>query len=83
MLASLPVVATRASAVPEIVADGETGVLVEPGDVSGVESAVTALLADRERRARLGEAGRRRALAEFSVGRMADRTVEVYEAALR
>ena len=36
MLAALPVVATRVSAVPEVVVDGETGALVEAGDVDGV-----------------------------------------------
>ena len=50
MLASLPVVATRVSAVPEVVVDGETGVLVEPGDVAGVAAALASLLADRSAR---------------------------------
>jgi glycosyltransferase involved in cell wall biosynthesis len=61
MLSSLPVVATRASAVPEIVADGETGVLVEPGDVDGVARALVDLLRNEERRRELGAAGLRRA----------------------
>ena len=74
MLAGLPVVATRVSAVPEVVADGETGVLVEPGDVDGLAAALEALLTDRERARALGDAGRRRAREEFSVARMAERT---------
>ncbi len=82
MLAGLPVVATRVSAVPEVVADGETGALVEAGDVEGVAREVSALLADPELRRRVGEAGRERARREFSVARMADRTIGVYEAAL-
>jgi glycosyltransferase involved in cell wall biosynthesis len=83
MLARLPVVATRVSAVPEVVADGETGVLVEPGDVDGVASALGALLADPDRARALGEAGHARARSEFSVARMTDRTLAVYEEALR
>ena len=67
MLAGLPVVATRVSAVPEVVADGETGALVEPGDDAGVAEALGALLADGARAAAIGEAGRRRAREEFSV----------------
>lgn len=79
MLAGLPVVATRASAVPEIVVDGETGILVDPGDAGGVAAALTAMLGDETRRQAFAAAGRARALAEFSVARMADRTVALYE----
>jgi glycosyltransferase involved in cell wall biosynthesis len=78
MLASLPVVATRASAIPEIVVDGVTGVLVEPGDADAFARALEDLLADPARRHALGEAGRKRALADFSVARMAERTMAVY-----
>jgi glycosyltransferase involved in cell wall biosynthesis len=83
MLAGLPVVAARASAVPEIVVDGETGVLVEPGDADGFARALGALLGDPERRRALGHAGRERALEEFSVARMTERTIAVYESATR
>ena len=79
MLAGLPVVATRVSAVPEVVADGETGLLVEPGDHVGLARHLESLLTDRERAAALGAAGRRRALTEFSVARMADRTLALYD----
>jgi len=78
MLAGLPVVATRVSAVPEVVADGETGLLVEPGDHTELAAALGALLADGARASALGEAGRRRARDEFSVTRMAERTMAVY-----
>ena len=78
MLAGLPVVATRVSAVPEVVADGETGLLVEPGDDTGLAEALGALLSDRARAAALGEAGRERARDEFSVARMTERTLAVY-----
>ena len=83
MLAGLPVVATRVSAIPEVVVDGETGLLVEPGDETSTAEAVGALLADRARARGLGEAGRRRAQDEFSVDRMAERTQLVYDDVLR
>ena len=83
MLAGLPVVASEVSSVPEIVADGETGLLVPPGEPDALARAVTAVLADAARRAALGEAGRTRAHERFSVARMAERTLEVYSAAQR
>ena len=82
MLAGLPIVATRVSAVPEVVVDGETGLLVDAGDHDGLAAHLEALLTDKARAATLGEAGRRRALTEFSVTRMADRTVAVYDEVL-
>jgi glycosyltransferase involved in cell wall biosynthesis len=79
MLASLPVVATRVSSIPEIVVDGETGVLVPPDDPGALAAAANRLLADPSS---YGERGRARARAEFSVAKMADRTLAVYETAL-
>jgi glycosyltransferase involved in cell wall biosynthesis len=78
MLAGLPVVATRVSAVPEVVVHRKTGALVEPGDAEALAAELGGLLADPERARRLGEAGRERARAEFSVARMVERTLEVY-----
>ena len=80
MLASLPVVATRVSSIPEIVVDGETGLLVPPDDASALAAAVNRVLADP---APYGERGRARAQAEFSVAEMTDRTLAVYESASR
>ena len=80
MLAAKPVVASAVSSAPEIVAD--TGVLVPPDDPTALAAAVNELLADRERAAELGAAGLERARAEFSVARMADRTLQVYERAV-
>jgi glycosyltransferase involved in cell wall biosynthesis len=79
MLASVPVVATRVSSIPEVVVDGETGVLVPPDDPAALAQAVTEVLADPRD---YGAMGRARAQKEFSVAHMADRTLEVYERAL-
>jgi glycosyltransferase involved in cell wall biosynthesis len=78
MLAGLPVVATSVSAVSEIVADRETGALVEAGDVEAVAAELAGLLGDPERARRLGAAGFSRARTEFSVARMVERTLGVY-----
>ena len=77
MLCALPVVATRVSSIPEIVADGETGLLVPPDDPSALAAALSRVLADP---GELGDAGLRRARAEFSVAKMAERTLDVYTA---
>jgi glycosyltransferase involved in cell wall biosynthesis len=60
MACGLPVVATRIGGVPDVVADGRTGLLVEPGDVRGIEHALRDLAGRPARRVRMGEAGRRR-----------------------
>jgi len=75
MLASLPVIATHVSSIPEIVQDSETGVLVPPDDPASLAAAITRVLSDPRD---YGARGRERALAEFSVATMADRTLAVY-----
>ena len=80
MLASLPVVATRVSSIPEIVVEGETGLLVPPDDPSALAAAVNRVLAEP---GDYGAKGRARAETEFSVARMTDRTLAVYESAAR
>jgi len=82
MLARLPVVSTDVSAIPEIVVDGETGLLSEPGDADTLASHLSSVLGDVELRDRLGAAGEARARSEFSVQRMVDRTLAVYRRAL-
>ena len=83
MLSGLPVVATRVSAIPEIVVDGETGLLAPPGDAAAVASSLGQLLDDVELRQRLGASGLARARKEFSVQNMVEQTIRVYEEGLR
>jgi glycosyltransferase involved in cell wall biosynthesis len=80
MLASKPVVATNVSSIPEIVADGETGLVVLPDDPAALATAVIRVLDDP---GSYGEQGRKRAQSQFSVARMTDRTLALYETALR
>jgi glycosyltransferase involved in cell wall biosynthesis len=78
MAAGRPVVASRVGGTPEVVADGETGILVPPGDVGALAHAVDYLLADPERARRLGESGRRRVEEHFSLAAMSERVLAEY-----
>ena len=82
MAAERPVVATAVGALPEVVAHGQTGIVVPPGDRGQLADALVRLARDPGLRARLGAAGRERARTEFSIGRMIGRTLAVYEEAL-
>jgi glycosyltransferase involved in cell wall biosynthesis len=76
----LPAVTSRRGALPEIVADGETGLLVDE-DPDALARALARLLADRERRARMGAAARLRAERLFRPERLADDALALYEEA--
>ena len=67
---------------PEIVADGETGVVVPSADAQALAWAIAELAANLPRAAALGEAGRRRALAEFRQERCTERHEKLYRSAL-
>lgn len=72
-----PVAATSGGGIPEIVVNGETGLLTPVHDPVALGAAIAAIAMDEGLARRLGDAGRRRA-AEFSVERTAERTAEVY-----
>lgn len=83
MACGLAVVATRVPGHEDVVEHNTTGLLVPPNDPRALADAAASLLADPERRRRMGEAGRERARREFSVGRMVAATAAVYRAAAR
>jgi glycosyltransferase involved in cell wall biosynthesis len=73
-----PVVATRVGGIPEVVADGETGLLVPSGDAVAFGDAITRVLADDALRRRLGDAARASAARRFSVERYAKDVEDLY-----
>jgi starch synthase len=96
MACGRPVVASAVGGIPEVVVDGRTGLLVPvalraddpmtPVNADAFErdlaSAVNRLMADADLRERMGNAGRQRAVEEFSWETIADRTVELYRSLL-
>jgi glycosyltransferase involved in cell wall biosynthesis len=82
MAAGRPVVARRIGALPDTVAHGETGLLVDGEAPEALEAALAALAADPERARRMGEAGRQRAIDEFSPERHAAQVEAIYLDAL-
>jgi glycosyltransferase involved in cell wall biosynthesis len=83
MAFGLPVVATTAGGLPEVVEDGVTGILVPAGDARALADAVICLLRDPERRCRMGRTGRERVLAEFTIERVVARTLTAYQQVVR
>jgi glycosyltransferase involved in cell wall biosynthesis len=81
MLWGIPVVATAAGGVPEVVRDGVDGLLTPPGDADALGRHLVVALNDTGLRARLAANARER-VADFSAERMVDRTIEAYREAL-
>ena len=73
-----PVVATAVGGIPQLVEDGRTGFLVPPGDVPALRAALERVLADRELRVRLGQAGRARIAKLCSWDVVTDATIDAY-----
>jgi glycosyltransferase involved in cell wall biosynthesis len=83
MACGVPVVGTTGGAVPEVIGrDGETGLLVPPADPDALAVALLRALDDADLRARIGTAGRERALTNFTWRRTAEGTAEHYRALL-
>lgn len=81
--AGLPVVASRVGGVPDLIKDGETGILVAHQDIDGLAKAVIEILKDKKRAKELGSNARRFVEEEFSVGQFVEKTLGVYTAALK
>jgi glycosyltransferase involved in cell wall biosynthesis len=78
MSAGVPIVATRTGGIPEIVLDGETGILAEPDDPSDLARALLELADDPGKRQALGRAGRERWAQSFTLDRSVEATLEAY-----
>ena len=81
-LAGRPIVASRVGGVPEVIADGGSGLLVEPADVPGLAAAIGGLLADRERAHRLGRQAAETVRRRFGLPAMVEGTRRAYAAAV-
>lgn len=79
MAAGLPVVATASGGVPEIVVEGETGLLVPPEEPSPMGEAIAQVLSDPPLARAMGEVGRERAVERFDVRRVARQVGEIYD----
>ncbi len=78
MAAGRPIVATRVSAVPEVVQEGATGLLVPPRDPEALAEAMLALLNDRERAQQMGAAGSIRLKEQFTEDKMVESVEQLY-----
>jgi starch synthase len=78
MACGTAVVASRVGGIPEVVADGETGLLVPPGDPVALADALNTVVRDTGRAAAMGQLGRKRAIAEFGWQAIAAQTVALY-----
>jgi len=78
MACGTAVVGSRTGGIPEVVAEGETGLLVPPGDPVELALALNVLLADPARAEAMGQAGRKRAVAEFGWAAIAAQTADLY-----
>jgi len=76
--AGVPVVATRAGGLPEMVLDGETGLLSPIGDPGELARRLVRLISDAPLAAKVAEGGRRLVEAEYTVGRMVEKTIDAY-----
>jgi starch synthase len=78
MACGTAVVASKTGGIPEVVADGETGLLVPPDEPEALAESINALTRDPERAKAMGRAGRERAATMFDWGRIAEQTAELY-----
>jgi N-acetyl-alpha-D-glucosaminyl L-malate synthase BshA len=82
LASGVPVVGSRAGGMPEVVRDGETGVLCEPGDVDGMASAAYSILSDRDRWSAMSKLGERDARARFSLDEIVSQYEQLYTTSL-
>ena len=83
MACGTAVVGSQVGGIPEVVVDGETGLLVPPDDPAALAAALNALILDPARAAAMGAAGRKRAATEFGWDAIAAQTTDLYASLLR
>lgn len=83
MAMGLPAISTRVGGIPEIIDDGETGWLVNPGNAAELASAMNAVLRDPETSRKKGLAGRRKATREFDLDNNVSRLAKLFQSCLR
>ncbi|MDF5733723.1 MAG: glycosyltransferase [Rhizonema sp. PD38] len=83
MRAGLPVLISDVGGVSEVVLEGETGFLVPKADVLAMQERLTQLITNPDLRIRMGEAGRRRYETNFTIERMLNETLAVYQTLTR
>jgi glycosyltransferase involved in cell wall biosynthesis len=79
MACGVPAIGTTIGGIPEVIEDGQTGLLVKPRDEEALARALTSLLEDEEKRRSLAERGRGRVNASFTWEKVTDRLLRVYE----
>ncbi len=82
MAAGCPVISTKVGAIPEVVLDGVTGILVEKQNPQQLAEAIMRLIDDPALRQRMGEAGRKRFEEHYTFDKCAERLIEVFEQVL-
>lgn len=83
MAAQKPVVATKVGAVPRVIEDGHSGLLIQPGDVNALFKAIVELLKNPQKAYHLAQHAHQKVKSHFSSKRMAERYMEVYKDVLK
>ncbi len=79
MASGIPIVSFKTGGLPEVILDGETGLLVPPGDLRAFSETLLRLINDKDLRLKLGQKGRQRAASYFSHLAMVDSYIKLYE----
>ena len=82
MACGTPVIATRVGGIPELVDEGVTGLLVPPSDPDELAEAIIALLGNDQRRERMGQRARAKAVEQYSLQKILERTLAFYRSVL-
>ncbi|MBN1285769.1 MAG: glycosyltransferase family 4 protein [Anaerolineae bacterium] len=82
MALRVPIIASRVSAIPEVIVDGQTGILVTPGDEDALASAISLFLEDPYLAQEMGSAGRERLESHFTLSHMVEGVRAVYDTVL-